>query len=88
VNFVGYLYIVEMINVRKMEHSKIIHTNSAADLRNVSENFENIRDSFPPCVWLARISERETTKYGMRWAFRTRVFVCFVHVPLFLKSLI
>jgi hypothetical protein len=84
---------MDMINVRKMEHTKMIHTNSAFDLRNVSENFDNIRDSFAPCVWLARISERETTKYGMRWAFRTRVFVlytclCFVHVSLFLKSFI
>jgi hypothetical protein len=62
VHFVGYLYIVALISALKMEHTEIIHTNSAVDFRNVSENVDNILGSFPPCARLARISEREKTK--------------------------
>jgi len=56
------LYITDLINARKMDHTKIIHTNSAVDLRNVSENVDNIRDPFSTCEPIARISEREKTK--------------------------
>jgi len=51
---------MDLIKARKMEHTKIIHTNSAVDLQNISENVDNIRDSFPPCARVASIRERRT----------------------------
>ena len=73
-HFVGYLYIVDFISARMMEHTKIIHTNLTVDLRNISENFDNIRDSFPPCAQVANIRDR-TKEYGVRCAFRVEAFV-------------